>query len=89
MRKLLLPFGVIAACTGSFLLGTAYRPAENPITADIANYASKVFGIEFSAAERDSMLDNLNDQLKGFERVRKVPLTNDVAPALLLSLIHI
>lgn len=85
MRKLLLPLGVIAACTGSFLMGTAYRPAENPITADIANYASKVFGIEFSAAERDSMLDNLNDQLKGFERVRKVPLTNDVAPALLFD----
>lgn len=85
MRKLLLSLGAIVACASSFLLGTAYRPAENPITADIVNYASKVFGIEFSAAERDSMLDNLNDQLKGFERVRKIPLTNDIAPALLFD----
>ncbi|WP_273210391.1 amidase [Runella zeae] len=85
MRKLLLSLGVLCVCVASFLLGTAYRPAENPITADIVNYASKVFGIEFSAAERDSMLDNLNDQLKGFERVRKISLTNDIAPALLFD----
>lgn len=85
MRKLLLSLGVLCVCAASFLLGTAYRPAENPITADIVNYASKVFGIEFSAAERDSMLDNLNDQLKGFERVRKISLTNDIAPALLFD----
>ena len=85
MRKLLLSLGVLCVCAASFLLGTAYRPAEAPITADIVNYASKVFGIEFSAAERDSMLDNLNDQLKGFERVRKISLTNDIAPALLFD----
>lgn len=85
MKKLLPALFFFAACLGSFLLGTSYRAADQAITADIANYASKVFGIEFSAAERDSMLDNLNDQLKGFERVRKIPLTNDVAPALLFD----
>ncbi|AEI46813.1 amidase [Runella slithyformis] len=85
MKKLFPTLLVFAACVGSFLLGTSYRSADQAITADIANYASKIFGIEFSAAERDSMLDNLNDQLKGFERVRKIPLTNDVAPALLFD----
>lgn len=85
MKKNFSTLFVFAACAGSFLLGTSYRSADQAITADIANYASKVFGIEFSAAERDSMLDNLNDQLKGFERVRKIPLTNDVAPALLFD----
>ena len=43
MKKLLPPIGIIAACAGSFLLGAAYRPAEAPITSEIANYASKVF----------------------------------------------
>ncbi len=85
MKKIVSIACVMAACVGSFLLGTSYRTADSPVTSDIANYASKVFGIEFSSAERDSMLDNLNRQLKGFERVRKVPLTNDVAPALLFE----
>lgn len=85
MRKALSVFVLLLACTGSFFLGTSYRPADQPITSEIANYASKLFGIEFSAAERDSMVDVLNNQLLGFERVRKIPLTNDVAPALLFD----
>ncbi|WP_428665760.1 amidase [Runella sp.] len=85
MKKIILPIFIIAACLGSFLLGTSYRSADQPVTSDIANYASKVFGIEFSTAERDSMIDNLNNQLKGFDRVRKITLTNDVAPALLFD----
>jgi Asp-tRNA(Asn)/Glu-tRNA(Gln) amidotransferase A subunit family amidase len=85
MRKLLSVFAVLLACAGSFFVGTSYRPADQPITAEIANYASKLFGIEFSAAERDSMVDVLNNQLLGFERVRKIPLTNDIAPALLFD----
>ncbi|NBB23466.1 amidase [Runella sp. CRIBMP] len=85
MKKKIYVLFAFVACVGSFFLGTAYRAADQPITTDIANYASKVFGLEFSPAERDSMLDNLNDQLKGFERVRKITLTNDVAPALLFD----
>lgn len=85
MRKILPIFTVLLACVGSFLLGTSYRPADQPITSEIANCASKVFGIEFDAAERDSMVDILNNQLLGFERVRKIHLTNDVAPALLFD----
>jgi Asp-tRNA(Asn)/Glu-tRNA(Gln) amidotransferase A subunit family amidase len=85
MRKLIPILTIFLACLGSFLLGTSYRPADQTITADIANYASKVFGIEFSVAERDSMLDNLNDQLRGFQQVRKIPLSNDIAPALIFN----
>ncbi len=76
---------ILLACAGSFVLGTAFRPVATPLTSEIANYASKIFGIEFDTAERDSMLDNLNDQLRGYEQVRKVPLTNDVASALLFN----
>lgn len=39
-------------------------------------------GLEFTPAERDSMMDDLTDQRKNFENIRKVALTNDVAPAL-------
>ncbi|MFN4145682.1 MAG: amidase [Runella sp.] len=76
---------VILACISSFWLGVAYRRADAPLTAEIANQASKIFGIEFSAAERDSMLDELHDQLRGYENVRKIALSNDIAPALLFD----
>ena len=81
MRKVLPMFALLLTCISSFLLGTAYQPAPEAITADIANYASKVFGIEFSPVERDSMVEKLNSQLQGFERVRKIPLTNDIVPS--------
>lgn len=84
MRKISFLF-VSIACFGSFWLGTAYRAADNTITAEIANHASRIFGIEFSAAERDSMIDELQDQFRGYERVRKITLTNDIAPALLFN----
>ena len=84
MNRRILSFFALA-CVGSFLLGTTFGPKAKPITAEMANYASQVFGIEFNAAERDSMLDNLNDQARGYERVRKIALTNDVAPALLFN----
>lgn len=85
MRKVFTIFGFVLGCGSCFLLGTSYRPSAEPITSEITNYASKVFGIEFSVAERDSMLDKLNNQLLGFERVRKVPLTNEVVSSLLFN----
>lgn len=63
---------------GSFL--TLKAPAL--ITSEMADMASQVFGLTFTQPERDSMLTKLNDLREGYERVRAVPLTNDVTPAL-------
>jgi Asp-tRNA(Asn)/Glu-tRNA(Gln) amidotransferase A subunit family amidase len=81
IRKLLLP---LAACLLCFLAGTivATNDTQKPLTADIAGAASSVFGLEFSAAERDSMLNNLTEARKNYEAIRQTKLTNDVAPAL-------
>lgn len=81
MKRKLLP---IAACIFSFAAGAfiANDDPKKPLTADIADAASRVFGLEFTQAERDSMLDNLNDQRNDFETIRKVSLTNDVSPAI-------
>ena len=81
MKQKLLP---IAACIVSFAAGAFITNDDprKPLTADIAEAASRVFGLEFTQAERDSMVDNLNDQRNDFETIRKVALTNDVAPAI-------
>ncbi|MEZ0609345.1 amidase [Fibrella sp. WM1] len=75
----------ITLCAVSFAAGAFFNhhddPAQ-PLTAEMADVASRVFGIPFTQAERDSMLDNLNDQRKDFETIRAVDLKNDVAPAL-------
>lgn len=75
----------LAVCAGSFLLGafiTAPDDPKKPLTSDMAEVASRLFGLEFTPAERDSMLDNLNDFRTDYDALRKVDLPNDVAPAL-------
>lgn len=76
---------LLLACAGSFLLGAfimAPGDPKKPITSEMADVASRVFGLTFTPAERDSMLDNLNDFRPDYEALRKVDLPNDVAPAL-------
>ncbi|GAB3314017.1 amidase [Larkinella ripae] len=83
MKKLFLP----AACALSFLAGAFITDDEpkKPLTADLVDAASRVFGLEFSPAERDSMLSNLNNYRSNYEALRKIELTNDIAPALYFS----
>ena len=76
---------VLALCAVSFVAGAflnAHDAPQQPITTEEANVASRLFGLPFSQAERDSMLDNLNEQRRDYETIRTAKLTNDVAPAL-------
>ena len=47
--------------------------------------AEKLIGLEFSDAKRDSMLEELQDQLKEYETLRNVQLPNSIAPALMFN----
>src|SRR5690349_3883609 len=70
----LLSFGF-----GAFLMRQADQP---PITASVVKQASVLNGLEFTQAEIDSMLSGLQDLRKDYDTLRKVNLTNDIAPAL-------
>lgn len=48
-------------------------------------HAQKIIGIDFTDAERDSMLDDLKDQLKNFTTLRQLHLKNSVMPSLLFN----
>lgn len=80
MKKFLLP----AACLVSLGLGAFItKLVDNPpITVDVINQAEKILGLDFTDAEADSMINDLNDNRKDFESIRKIPLDNSVAPAL-------
>lgn len=82
MKKSLLLF---ATCAGSFCLGafvTAPDDPQTPITTEMVDMASRLAGLVFTPAERDSMLDNLTMRRADYEELRKIDLPNSVAPAL-------
>lgn len=84
MKKNLL---LLSACIASFMLGAFVTndDPKKPLTADMVAIASQLFGLEFTPAERDSMMDNLTRNRDSYETLRKIPLTNDIAPALIFN----
>jgi Asp-tRNA(Asn)/Glu-tRNA(Gln) amidotransferase A subunit family amidase len=52
------------------------------ISKDLLDDAEKVAGLEFTDAERDLMLEDLNDNLEGYQRLRAITIGNQVRPAL-------
>ncbi|ADB42283.1 amidase [Spirosoma linguale] len=75
---------LLTACASSFLLGAFITndDPQKPLTTEMVEVASRVFGLEFTPAERDSMLGNLNNARTNYEALRKIDLPNDIAPAL-------
>ncbi|MDQ7818150.1 MAG: amidase [Melioribacteraceae bacterium] len=66
------------------LTGSMYSliAQEKKITKENIAQAEKIIGINFNDAERDSMLDNLNEQLENYQNIWKVNLANHIPPAI-------
>lgn len=60
-------------------------PAENPIGKQHIESAERIMGLEFTDAERDSMLDVLKEQYDNYASIRRVSLGYDVPPAMLFN----
>ncbi|NBB30154.1 amidase [Cellulophaga sp. BC115SP] len=71
------------ACVGSLFLGAfIHQKIENqPITTNVIHHAQSLLGLEFTEAEADSMIFDVTDNRRNFEEIRKVPINNEVAPA--------
>ncbi len=68
----------------SFLSGAFFsrQLQDKPITSAMIAQASDLIGLEFTVAERDSMLDDLANRRKNYKNFQKVALPNNVAPSL-------
>ena len=55
------------------------------ITTENVKNAEKIIGIEFTDAERDSMLSDLDSQLVNYKHLREIDLKNSVPPAILFN----
>jgi Asp-tRNA(Asn)/Glu-tRNA(Gln) amidotransferase A subunit family amidase len=56
--------------------------AAQTISKDLIENSEKIIGLEFSDAERDSMVDNLNEQLQSYINIRNYLLKNSIPPSL-------
>lgn len=81
IRKYLILF---AACFLSAVFGgfVWHKVELNPITVDIVNAAQKIMGMDFTAAQKDSMLTTLDHQAQIYQELRNLKLPNSTVPAL-------
>jgi Asp-tRNA(Asn)/Glu-tRNA(Gln) amidotransferase A subunit family amidase len=82
INYLKLLFVILLIC---FSLITAQQEKEPSVKKENIEAAEKVIGLEFSDAERDSMLDDLNDNLESYQKLRELKIKNSVPPALLFN----
>lgn len=75
---------IVLLCVLSFTLGgfIAKKAEEEKITVALVKQAQKIIGLDFTDAEADSMLENLEGQRKSFAALRKLNIPNSVPPAL-------
>jgi Asp-tRNA(Asn)/Glu-tRNA(Gln) amidotransferase A subunit family amidase len=72
-----------ASCFGLGAFVT--KLADDKITVPMLQQAQKLIGLNFTSAQLDSATTELQDFREGYERIRKVPLPNDVAPAIIFN----
>lgn len=68
-----------------FSLLAAQPQKEEVIKKENIATAEKIIGIGFSEAQRDSMLDELNNNLESYLKLRELNIPNSIPPALLFN----
>jgi len=65
----------------------AFLPNTNAQTIEKENISNteKIIGLEFTDAERDSMIGFLDEQLSNYKKIREVELNNSTPPAILFN----
>lgn len=71
-------------CILSFTLGgfITQKIEEEKITTALVKQAQKIIGLNFTDAEADTMLQDLEEQRKSFAALRKLNISNSVSPVL-------
>ncbi|MBC5774156.1 amidase [Pontibacter sp. KCTC 32443] len=76
----------ILLAASCFTLGAfTFKIAEAKISVAMLQQAQNIIGLNFTNAELDSATAELEDFKNGYERIRKVTLKNDVAPAIVFN----
>ena len=81
VRKYAITF---AAGSLIFVLGSfaGLKFSTSPITSAVIKEAEKIIGLDFTEAQANSMLKNLNQFRESYEELRKLNISNNIVPAL-------
>lgn len=83
MKNVKNTFLFLAGISLGFLLAfTFLDDSEAPITSQMIKDAASVIGLEFTQAERDTMIETLSDTREDLQYIRDLKLDNDIPPAL-------
>ncbi|HKJ45740.1 MAG TPA: amidase [Balneolales bacterium] len=87
MLKLRKPRHVIIAISSCLLISiiACSRKNNEPVNTQNITAAQKLFGLNFTRSERDSMVGNLKDNLKAFKKLQSLHLNDSVPPALVYN----
>ncbi|MFP4048242.1 MAG: amidase [Bacteroidales bacterium] len=83
MNKL-LSFLWVVSFTFIFFACNQSDDSEKIKESDIAS-AEKLIGLQFDKSERDSLMDNVNEQKSSYGKIREVEIDNSTAPAFLFD----
>lgn len=80
-------FNKIILFAGGIILGfilafTLIQDKDAPITSEMIQNAASVIGLEFTQAERDTMVSSLENTRKSIQAIRDLKLQNSTPPAL-------
>jgi Asp-tRNA(Asn)/Glu-tRNA(Gln) amidotransferase A subunit family amidase len=86
-RRRFLAWFAGAGLTSTLLPGVLWAQMENAprVTLDMVKAAEKIAGLEFTDAQRQLLLDGVNQNLGRFEKMRQIPLPNSVPSCLRFS----
>ncbi|MCP2042549.1 amidase [Pontibacter sp. HSC-36F09] len=70
--------GAVCFLSGAFVM----KLADDKITVDVLRSAQQMIGLNFTDAQLDSATASVAEFRESYQRIRKQPVTNDVAPAL-------
>src|ERR1700733_13780450 len=88
-RRRFLAYFSSAGLTSTLLPGVLWTQLEaqqDPrITLDMLKAAERIAGLEFTDAQRELLMADVNNHLDHYEHLRKIPLANNVVPSLRFS----
>src|SRR5215475_9838420 len=88
-RRAFLSYFSSIGLSSTLLPGALWAQVQDPhtprITIDMLKAAEHIAGLEFTDAERELLIDDVNDNLARCERMRAIPLQNSVPSCLRFS----
>lgn len=74
--------GISSTLFSKILWAKLQEQKEQKITQAMLQEAEKIAGLEFTDAERDLMLEGVNEYLEAYEKLRTIAIDNSVPPAI-------